>query len=35
MYNVSYWFIIFIIYSFIGWIIDISDIFFHTKKNSK
>ena len=32
MYNVSYWFIIFIIYSFIGWIIDISDIFFHTKK---
>ena len=32
MYNVSYWFIIFIIYSFIGWIIDICDIFFHTKK---
>ena len=32
MYNISYWFIIFIIYSFIGWIIDICDIYYHTKR---
>jgi uncharacterized membrane protein len=32
MYNISYWFIIFIIYSFIGWIIDICDIYYKYKK---
>lgn len=32
MYNISYWFIVFIIYSFIGWIIDICDIYFKYKK---
>ena len=26
------WFILFIIYSFIGWIIEIIDIYFETKK---
>ena len=32
MYIVCYWFIMFIIYSFIGWIIDICDIYFKYKK---
>ena len=32
MYNISYWFIIFIIYSFIGWIIDICDIYYKYKR---
>ena len=32
MYNISYWFIMFMIYSFIGWIIDVLDIYFTTKK---
>ena len=32
MYNVSYWFIMFIIYSFIGWIIDICDVYYKYKK---
>lgn len=32
MYNISYWFIMFIIYSFIGWIIDICDIYYKYRK---
>ena len=32
MYNICYWFIIFIIYSFIGWIIDICDVYYIDKK---
>ena len=32
MYNISYWFIMFIIYSFIGWIIEICDIYYKYKK---
>ena len=32
MYTLSYWFIMFIIYSFIGWIIDVCDIYYVCKK---
>lgn len=32
MYVVCYWFIMFIIYSFIGWIIDVCDIYYKYKK---
>jgi len=32
MYIVCYWFIMFIIYSFVGWIIDICDVYYKYKK---
>ncbi len=32
MYIVCYWFIMFMIYSFIGWLVDIGDIYFKYKK---
>lgn len=32
MYNLKTWFLLFIIYSFIGWIIEVIDIFITTKK---
>lgn len=32
MYCISYWFVVFIIYSFIGWIIDICDVYYKDKK---